>query len=198
MVDLVTRGALGRMGVNLPSGAVNVTLPSSGIIATLAGTETLTNKTLTAPTINNAINGLSKRATAQTDVTSSTTLTNITGLSVPLTAGAAYAIHVYLPGTSNASYGVKFALGTSDTLTATSYSASARVMNSTSLVTDATITTFGSAIVASTSAFTYLIMDATLVVNAAGTLTAQIAQNVSGATATSAYVNGFMTITRIS
>lgn len=34
------------------SGATNVTLPTTGTLATIAGTETFTNKTLTSPTIN--------------------------------------------------------------------------------------------------------------------------------------------------
>ena len=52
---LTTAAAFTTAGANAltltTTGATNVTLPTTGTLATLAGTETLTNKTLTAPTI---------------------------------------------------------------------------------------------------------------------------------------------------
>lgn len=50
--NLTTSGAFGL--VLTLSGATALTLPTTGTLATLAGSETLTNKTLTSPTINGA------------------------------------------------------------------------------------------------------------------------------------------------
>ena len=57
--DLTTAAAFTTSGANAltltTTGATNVTLPTSGTLATLTGTETLTNKTLTSPRIGTAI-----------------------------------------------------------------------------------------------------------------------------------------------
>ncbi len=54
--NLVTAGAFTTSGANAltltTTGTTNVTLPTTGTLATLAGVETLTNKTLTNPTMN--------------------------------------------------------------------------------------------------------------------------------------------------
>lgn len=62
--DLSLNGAFSTSGVNAitltSTGTTNVTLPTTGTLATLAGLETLTNKTLTTPAVNGgAIAGVS-------------------------------------------------------------------------------------------------------------------------------------------
>ena len=66
---LTLAGNLTTSGANAltltTTGTTNVTFPTTGTLATIAGTETLTNKTLTAPTINGgSISGITDLAIA--------------------------------------------------------------------------------------------------------------------------------------
>jgi len=58
--DITLAGSLTTSGANAltltTTGATNIALPLTGTLATIAGTETLTNKTLTAPVISSFIN----------------------------------------------------------------------------------------------------------------------------------------------
>ena len=175
--------------INTISTAVN-NLASGTTSGTYTGTFTGTLP------VGNIVGG-AKRVTTQVDRASSTTLTDITGLFVALAAGGVYAFTAYLPGTATANGGAKFAVGTSDTLSATSISYTGRNMNGATVNAATISTSLGGAVGAATAVLTYAVIDGTIVVNAAGTLTIQIAQNASHADTTSAYVNGHLVVTRI-
>jgi hypothetical protein len=87
-----TAAAFSTAGANAltltTTGTTNVTLPTTGTLATLAGTETFTNKTLTSPdinggTIDNATIGATTATTGVfTNLTANTDLTLATGATV--------------------------------------------------------------------------------------------------------------------
>lgn len=137
------------------------------------------------------------RCTTQTDVATSTVLVAVTGLSAALAAAGVYSVYCHISGTAGASGGAKVALANGDTLTATSISYTGYNNNAGTANAVTTTTTLGNAVGASTAVMTDIVIVGCIVVNAAGTLVVQIAQNASDAATTSAKVNSFMTVTRI-
>jgi hypothetical protein len=85
LVDGSTLATSGAYSTTLTATATtNVTLPTTGTLATLAGSETFTNKTLTNPTVTNYVETL--QAVGTVGATSTLALTNGTVLTATLTA----------------------------------------------------------------------------------------------------------------
>lgn len=97
--------ALGGNNITLTtSGATSVTLPTSGTLATLAGTETFTNKTLTTPTLTTpTVNGVKKAYASKSaayTMTATDYCVNVSGaagavtITLPTAAGIAGTVYV--------------------------------------------------------------------------------------------------------
>jgi hypothetical protein len=181
----------------------------SGAYVTTGATQTLTAKSLTAPTITGIVAGVpdltlalgtgnTKFCTTQTDATSSTTLANITGLtSFAVVAAGVYKFDINLSGTSGGSGGLKIAFKlTTTTLTdleacATGFTASAVACQHTTTATDQ------ASLFAQTAAVIGVRIFGRITVNAAGTMAVQMAQNASDGTASSIYVGSSATFSRV-
>lgn len=128
-----------------------------------------------------AFAALGKTGTAT--ATSSTTLTDVAGMSVSLVAGGVYALRLCGMGTANVAAGFK--IGSGGTATYTSFRSFARIDNNGAYVGGNEFSAPGTlASLTATSIFRFGI-EGVMTVNAAGTFTVQFAQNVSNAAASS-------------
>ncbi len=165
-----------------------------------------TSPTLITPIIQDASGATSlgsqlKRCTTQFDAvsgTTGTTLTNLTGLTgFTLAAGGTYVFEIFLNGVATANSGMKigfkYTTATMTSLEAVSVGAAAAAV-----VTQHTTTaTDQASLIASTTAFLGVRITGMIVVNAAGTLAIQAAQNASHADTTSIYAGSFARFTRV-
>lgn len=208
---VIASGTVNLTGASITAGTFAAPVFSGTITGTytLAGTPTIASPTITAPTITGAatiasgatitdpILPMTVRSTAQVDVTSSTALVVATGLSVAVVAAGVYSVKAYLATTAGASGGIKVALVGTASMTATSANYTAWNYNGTTVNAVSNTTTFGNAVGAATAITTAVVLEGTVVVNAAGNLQLQFAQNASNGTATSVFANSYMQLTRI-
>ena len=130
--------------------------------------------------------------TSASSVITSTTLKNVTGLSVNVLAGQNYGIYAYLAISANASNGVKVALGGTAGLSSVNYTA--QNYNTTTLNANSNTTTAGAAVGGATAASTLVLLEGAVSVATGGTLTVQFAQNASTAIATQVLTNSYLAL----
>lgn len=145
----------------------------------------------------NRLTGLSARNSSSFAKTSDTTLANITGLTRNVEAGRTYAFSAVVQTTAAATGGVKFAV--SGTATATSISYEGILYNGAAVVAQTRATALNTTVCAVTNATAATCkIEGVIVVNAAGTLTLQFAQNASDGSASTVLVNQFLRLVPIS
>jgi hypothetical protein len=131
--------------------------------------------------------------------TTGTTLTNVVGLTgFSLEAGASYAYEINISGVSTVNCGMKIGLGYT-TLTATSIEISAQGYTAAAVaVQHSTTSTSGMTMFGQTAAVIAVRIFGRLVVNAAGTVAVQAAQNAAHADTTSVFVGSWATFSKVS
>jgi hypothetical protein len=166
---------------------VTLTAPATGSTLTIADGKTLTaSNTVTLTGTDSSSYNLDSipskgRIASDVAITSNATLANLTGLSVNVAAGMTYSFSAYLYTTSNASGGIKIAIGGTATATAITYDALITDSGTTTQAARQTALGGAAGVTAVTAALCRIY--GTITVNAAGTLTVQGAQNASNASA---------------
>jgi len=188
-----------------PDGSINanqaVIPAASATLVSTDGTQTLTNKTVSSGTLGgDLIHGEIKRCGTATTAQSTTTLANITGLTgFTLTASGVYAFEIDLHTTMTTNGGLGVALKfTTATLTSiqcqsTAFSASGVAQGAQNTTTTDADLKFNS----KAAAYLRVIVKGTLVVNAAGTVAVQMAQETSHADTTTVLVGSTARFTRL-
>lgn len=182
-----------------------ITLPAvTSTLATLAGTETLTNKTLTAPVINTpTINGAIysadiKRCTGSVTANATTTYADVTGLTQTVVAGT-YRFRCVLPSTvASGTGGIKYAFHYTNSAALTSIEATGMGFTASAVAVQHTTTATDVADLFSQAAVVIMtLIEGTMVVSTGGTITLQMAQNTSNASNTITLVGASMEFDRI-
>jgi hypothetical protein len=165
--------------------------------ATIDGAQTLTNKTLTSPTITGGLYSDVKSTTAQVTANGTITYADVTGLQVTVVAGT-YKFRCVLPSTvASGTGGIKYCFKYTTTAL-TSIESSAMGFTSAAVAVQHTTTTTDQTDLFTQAAVVILVViEGTMVVSTGGTIKVQMAQNTSNASNTVALVGGSMEFDRI-
>lgn len=140
------------------------------------------------------VDSRTSRVSTQFDSTLSTTLANVTGLSVSVLAGRTYSFDATLYTSSNVAGGIQAAIAGTATATAVIYEG--YNINGATLNGQTRATSLGTAVAATTAVTSAMVkIFGTITVNAAGTLTVQFAQNTTSASASSVLVGSVFIVT---
>lgn len=198
-------GVVGNLAGVTASGDVSISTTGVATVTQIQGVATgtptgtgnavyNTSPTITTATLTDPIESGNMTSSATLTATSNTTLAAITGLTYNATSGAVYNFHIHLTGVANASGGLKVAFG--GTASATSFTSTCWNWNGTTINAVTTQTTYSSSLTAQTAAYTDLVCDGTVTVNAAGTFILEAAQNASFGTSTTVLSGSSMTFQR--